>query len=79
MLERPQPPNGKTLALLCLKFVKHRDRAEIRRKFAKSLEKAGKMPPRRGSGAGFRYYRERSPCFYLAFVGVVSGVWVFPD
>jgi hypothetical protein len=36
------PPNGKTLALLCLKFVKHPDTAEIRRKISKLLEKPGK-------------------------------------
>jgi hypothetical protein len=35
---RPQPPNGKTLALLCLKSVKHRDKAEIRREARKSME-----------------------------------------
>jgi hypothetical protein len=30
MLAGQNPLNGKTLALLCLKFVKHRDAAEIR-------------------------------------------------
>src|SRR4051794_37181130 len=41
---RPAPPNGKTLALLCLKFVKHPDRAKIRQKSLKSLEKRRKNP-----------------------------------
>jgi hypothetical protein len=35
-----KPPNGKTLALLCLKFVKHRDQAKIRQKIAQAIEEA---------------------------------------
>src|SRR5882757_2888237 len=42
MLAGQNPLNGKTLALLCLKFVKHRDAAEIRRKTRKPLEKPEK-------------------------------------
>src|SRR3954462_2573528 len=33
------PPNGRTLALLCLKFVKHRDLAENRRKNPQAIGK----------------------------------------
>ena len=73
------PPNGKTLALLCLKFVKHREAAINRRKIRKSMEKLKKMPPTGGSATGFRDTAGCGSLLYLALVGVVSGVWVLPD
>jgi hypothetical protein len=42
MLAGRKAANGKTLALLCLKLVKHRETAEIRQKSRKPLEKPEK-------------------------------------
>ena len=78
MLAGRKPPNGKTLALLCMKFVKHRDDAINRRKIRKSMENLGKMPSSAGSATGFQW-PVAGWLYYLAFVGVVSGVCVFPD
>jgi hypothetical protein len=78
MLAGRQPPNGKTLALLCLKSVKHPDQAINRRQIRKSMQKLRKMPPPGGSATGFQR-PVAGPVCYLAFVGVVSGVCVAPD
>jgi hypothetical protein len=56
LADRP-PPNGKTLALLCLKLVKHREMVKIRQKSRKPLETLRKIPPVGGSGASFREIR----------------------
>jgi hypothetical protein len=55
---RPKPPNGKTLALLCLKFVKHHERLKIRQKSAKPLENRKKNAAQPGFQAVFSWRRE---------------------
>jgi hypothetical protein len=53
MLAGRTPPNGRTLALLCLKFVKHRDKAKIRQKSRQPVGKAQKSRHAAIPGVGF--------------------------